>query len=110
MALVQRKISKGKQFRLVGALALVIAITALVAYYGLLRKPTLSPPPTSASARADSARSKIPDQTGYEAAQELSESRLYRALRSFGIWPLSSEPKGNPTPFGLRETEEGGEE
>ncbi|MBI2050611.1 MAG: hypothetical protein HYT31_02290 [Parcubacteria group bacterium] len=103
MALVQRKISKGKQIRLVAALLLVVGITALVAYYGLFKKPAAYAPPASTAASGSSVQSRIPGQTGYEAARELSESPVFRSLRSFGVWPLSSNPKGNSQPFILQE-------
>ncbi|MEK7188912.1 MAG: hypothetical protein AAB671_00180 [Patescibacteria group bacterium] len=101
MALVQRKISKGKQFRLAGALAGIIAVTALVAYYGLLKKPTAYAPPAGEPAYRSSRQFHIPSQTGYEAAEELSGSSFFQSLRSFGAWPLSSNPKGNREPFSL---------
>jgi len=105
MALVQRKISKRKQLKLIAALASVIAITALVAYYGLLKKPAAYTPSAAnvPILGASGEQFRIPGQTGYEAAEELSESPIFHSLRSFGVWPLSSNPKGNSQPFILRE-------
>ena len=104
MALVQRKISKGKQIRLAAALAAVIATTALVAYYGLLRRPVAVDAPSAPAGNASGpAGFAIPNQTGFEAARELSESPFFRTLRSFGAWPLSRDPVGNRSLFLLRE-------
>ncbi|MBI1961435.1 MAG: hypothetical protein HYS45_01890 [Parcubacteria group bacterium] len=101
MALVQKKLSKAKQLRLGAMLALVIGVTLMVAYYGIVRKggpgPDAVPPPSSAEHMQESAG--VPSKTGFEAAQELKAVPLFQRLRSFGIWPLPLEPKGHSQPF-----------
>ncbi|MBI2636833.1 MAG: hypothetical protein HYW81_01430 [Parcubacteria group bacterium] len=107
MALVQRKISKAKQLRLAGALALIIGATLSVAYFGLLRR---GGPPSASTAAVSSAPAErsvasIPSQTGFEAASELEGLPLFRALRTFGVWPLPLDPRGRSQPFILESPE-----
>lgn len=100
MALIQKKISKSKQLRLVIALSLVIGITASVAYFGLFKKP--SAPKDQDDLFAVQARDSVdavPEKSAFELIDDLSENSLFKKLKSFGTWPLPKEPKGKSQPF-----------
>lgn len=101
MALTQKKLSKAKQLRLAGMLIAVIGITVSVAYYGLIRKPKpadVADLPYYTGSVKDSIIAS-PKNSAFKLAEELAKNPLFKALKSFGTWPLSIHPKGRPQPF-----------
>jgi len=108
MALIQRKLSKEKQLKLGAALLTVIGLTVGVAYFGIFKKPAqqeqygaLEP----VTGVFDS-MSQIPKKSGFQRIKELNEDPVFKKLKSFGIWPLKLEPKGNTQPFVIPEEKE----
>ena len=99
MALAQKKISKAKQIRLAATLILVIGTTLAVAYFAFLKKPSFEDPKAQKSLQDAQISLSIPQQTGLDAIRELKNSEFFTQLRSFGIWPLSIEPKGRSQLF-----------
>ena len=99
MALIQRGLSRAKQFKLAGALFGIILITALVAYFGILKQPAAVPSGIKKTPIAVPQLQVIPKISGLETVEALSDSAVYRALKRFGSWPLSFDPKGRAEPF-----------
>jgi uncharacterized protein HemX len=99
MALIQRKISKGKQARLIISLVLVVALTLGVAYFSFFRKKELPGSQSKGSSAAISERRKTSKESSIQALDELRQIELFSQLKQFGMWPLPLTPTGRSQPF-----------
>lgn len=83
------------------ALLAVLAITGLVAYFGLFRDASApaAAPILGLPTAAETPLPKIPDKAGVDAWRELRDSPAFQNLQKFGVWPLPLSPKGRSDPF-----------
>ena len=88
-----------KQIKLGVALFLVIAATLLVAYYGILKEPDAVPPGFFMDRESLGLEALPATKSSFDALKEVKDIPLFEKLQKFGIWPLSTEPKGRPQPF-----------